>query len=64
MRHMDKPTQQVAFRLPASLVERVDEFARQMSEAQPGFVASRTDAARVLLTQALDGAERKKRKTR
>lgn len=47
-------TQQVGFRLPEDLLERVDEFAERMKENSPGMTVTRADAVRVLLTKALD----------
>jgi hypothetical protein len=49
-------TIQVAFRLPAGLVARLDEYAAKMMAAKPGLAVSRTDVVRVLLGRALDGA--------
>lgn len=43
----------VTFRLPASMVEKIDAYARLMGQRTPGLVASRTDAVRVLLSEAL-----------
>jgi hypothetical protein len=47
-------TVQLAFRLPASLVARVDVYAKRLNAATPGLDVTRTDAVRSLLTQALD----------
>ena len=59
---MAEPTQQVAFRLPVSLVERLDAYAEHMSKEQPGIDFTRADAVRALLTRALDGTQPKKAK--
>jgi len=59
---MAEPTQQVAFRLPVSLVESLDAYAKQMSKEQPGIDFTRADAVRVLLTRALDSTSPKKAK--
>ena len=57
-KHNDpQPQIQVAFRLPPDLVERIDEHARRMSALHPGLTFTRADAARTLLTQALDVIE-------
>lgn len=50
----NESTKQVAFRLPESLVERIDGFAAALSRAQPGIEFTRADAVRLLLTRALD----------
>jgi hypothetical protein len=50
----NEPTKQVAFRLPESLVKRIDGFAATLSRAQPGIEFTRADAVRLLLTRALD----------
>lgn len=55
---MSEPTKQVAFRLPESLVERLDAYAEELSRAQPGIAFTRADAVRVLLTRALEGVEK------
>lgn len=52
-----KPMKVVPFRLPAELVKRLDRHAERMSKAQPGLLATRGDAVRVLLTEALDRSE-------
>jgi hypothetical protein len=49
---------QVAFRLPADLVERIDRHAEHMSEQFPGIAFTRADAARTLLTVGLQHVER------
>jgi hypothetical protein len=51
--------QQVAFRLSASLVKRLDAYAQQMSRHGSGvtFTITRADAARALLTYALEHLE-------
>jgi hypothetical protein len=50
-------TIQVAFRLPENLLERIDAYARRLSEAAPGLTITRADAARMLMTKALDAEE-------
>jgi hypothetical protein len=47
-------TVQLAFRLPAVLVARVDAYVKRLNSATPGLDVTRTDAVRALLTQALD----------
>lgn len=50
---MPEDTIQVAFRLPVSLVEKVDAYAAGMNVEHPGMSATRADAARVLITRGL-----------
>ena len=50
---------QLAFRLPVTLLARVDAYAKRLNDATPGLDATRTDAVRALLTQALDRFEGK-----
>ncbi len=52
-----EPTQQVAFRLPDSLVARLDRHVARMTKEHPGLDFSRADAVRSLLTRALDQIE-------
>jgi len=47
-------TTTVAFRLPNSLVKRLDEYVKRLDAGQPGMTHSRTDAVRVLLMRGLD----------
>lgn len=47
-----------AFRLKPELLKRLDLHAKRMEAAMPGASFTRTDAVRVLLSQALDAAER------
>jgi hypothetical protein len=56
---------QVAFRLPASLVNKIDLYAEQMRKQNPGLNPNRSDVVRVLLAQALAEfpAARRKSKT-
>lgn len=49
-----EPTQQVAFRLPVSLLGRVDAYAVDLGRRTPGLTPTRADAVRALLTQALE----------
>jgi len=51
----DEPTVQVAFRLPKSLIARLDDYVEHMKRAAPGVNVSRADAVRYLLNRALDG---------
>jgi hypothetical protein len=48
------PTTQVAFRLPDSLIARLDRHVERMTKEHPGLDFSRADAVRSLLTRALD----------
>jgi len=47
-------TTAVAFRLPTTLVERVDAYASEVQASAPGRKCSRTDATRELLIRGLD----------
>jgi hypothetical protein len=52
-----EPTTQVAFRLPDSLITRLDRHVERMSKENPGLDFTRVDAVRSLLTRALDQIE-------
>lgn len=51
---MSEAKKQVAFRLPESLISRIDAFAEQCERERPGLSVSRTEALVILLTRALD----------
>jgi hypothetical protein len=53
---------QLAFRVPAELVERLDAHAERLSREHPGLEFTRTDAVRTLLTRALDEIEGEKKR--
>ncbi|MDQ3298953.1 MAG: ribbon-helix-helix domain-containing protein [Myxococcota bacterium] len=53
-------TTQVAFRLPDSLIERLDRHVKRMDAENPGLEFNRADAVRSLLTRALDTLEPKR----
>lgn len=57
-------TEQVAFRLPKKLVARLDEYAAQLANEQPGLTVTRTDVVRILLTRGLDAAQPKRKASR
>jgi hypothetical protein len=48
---------QLAFRVPASMLEQIDAYVDFLREQTPGLAATRTDAVRVLLAQALSNFE-------
>lgn len=50
---MAADTEQVAFRLPKSLVESLDAYAARLAKEQAGMTFTRTDVVRILLTRAL-----------
>lgn len=50
-------TTQVAFRLPESLLDRLDVHLERMVRDHPGLEFTRVDAVRTLLARALDAAE-------
>lgn len=54
IRYKVKDTQQMAFRLPKSLIKRLDAHVARLRKDQPGMTVSRADAVRVLLSRALD----------
>lgn len=54
--------EQLVARLPAALLARVDAFAERMRAELPGSRFARAEAVRVLLSRALDDAEKKARK--
>jgi hypothetical protein len=54
---MKVQTKQVAFRLPVPLLERLDEHVEILRVDHPGIKVTRADAARLLLTQALDSLD-------
>jgi predicted DNA-binding protein len=54
---MTEPTKQVAFRLPVSLLKRLDAHAERLRRDAPWSNATRADAARALLTEALEAQE-------
>lgn len=51
---MAEPKKQVAFRLPESLIARIDAFAEQCERERPGLSVNRTEALVILLMRALD----------
>jgi hypothetical protein len=50
-------TVQVAIRVPEDLLERIDDYAQRLSEGTPGLTITRADAARMLMTKALDAED-------
>lgn len=48
---------QLAFRIPKTLIARIDRHAERLSKANPGLEFTRSDAVRTLLTRALDEVE-------
>jgi|GEM_PF-6242929 len=50
---------QLVVRLPAALVQRVDQFAERMRAELPGTRFARAEAVRVLLTRALNQGQAK-----
>ncbi|HEX9048980.1 MAG TPA: hypothetical protein VF841_00440 [Anaeromyxobacter sp.] len=57
MRKRDAKRQQ-AFRLPESMIGRLDRYAERLRRERPGLEVSRADAVRLLLAAALDQEER------
>lgn len=61
--HMPKstePGEQLAFRFPKKLVERIDRYAVTLAEEHSGIEFSRSQVVRVLLTRALDALDKEK----
>lgn len=54
---------QVAFRFPAELVARLDDYAAKMRTSNAGVRISRADAARLLLNQALAAVDNSPERT-
>jgi hypothetical protein len=50
------PKALTAFRLPLDLIARIDTYAARLRQEAPWSNATRADAARALLTLALDAA--------
>ena len=53
---MARHDKQVAFRLPANLVEQLDQFADTISDTAPGMRVTRADVVRMFLVKGLDDA--------
>jgi hypothetical protein len=53
----DEKTIQLAIRLPAVLIERIDAHARRLRESTPGVNVTRADAHRALLLAAVERVE-------
>ncbi len=53
-----EPKRQQAFRLPESIIERLDRYAERLRREQPGLEVSRADVVRLLLARALEQEER------
>lgn len=53
-----EPTKQTAFRLPVSLLDRIERYAAARTNAAEGFAeVTRADVVRVLVTRSLDVLE-------
>jgi predicted DNA-binding protein len=52
-REVAEETKQTAFRLPVSLLERIDAHQKHVESAFPGIKFSRADIVRQLLERAL-----------
>lgn len=59
MTNVPTETQQVAFRLPVSLLKRLDAHVARLRKDVPGMSVSRADAVRVLLSRSLSEEEQK-----
>ncbi len=54
---MAQNDRQVAFRLPNSLVEEIDQYAAALTERSPGMNFTRADVVRMLLVRGLKTPE-------
>ncbi len=54
---MAQNDRQVAFRLPNSLVEEIDQYAAALTERSPGMNFTRADVVRMLLVRGLKAPE-------
>jgi hypothetical protein len=54
---MDIESTQIAVRLPNELLDRITRYAEHLVAKHPGLQISRTDAVRMLITQALEAHE-------
>ena len=52
----NEPTRQAAFRLPESLLNRLDDLAATLTREQPGLKITRADVVRMRLVRGLDTA--------
>jgi hypothetical protein len=50
-------SQQIAIRMPSTLLERIDAFAEQLKLRSPGLRITRADAIRVMIENALAQSE-------
>ena len=57
-----EPLKQTGFRLPVSMIERIDLYVEVMRKRDPGRGAMRVDAVRELLDKALSTWERSSRR--
>jgi len=57
---MKTKTRQIDVRLSLELIDRLWKHAARLNQAIPGHTFTFSDAIRMLLTQALDIAEKKK----
>ena len=58
----EEQDEQLVVRLPKSLLERVDGYAEELRETQPGPAWRRSDVVRLLLAHALDAAASKSKR--
>ncbi len=50
-------SQQIAIRMPSTLLERIDAFAEKLKLRSPGLRITRADAIRVMIENALAQSE-------
>jgi hypothetical protein len=51
---MSDPTIKISFRLPRELVNRIDGYARALSDVVPGVPFNRTEAIKTLIERGLE----------
>lgn len=54
---MPDPNKLTAFRLPESLLHRLDDLAAALEASQPGLKVTRADAARIAMLRGLEALE-------
>ena len=61
MAKRDAPMLVTPIRLPRLLLRRLDAYAKQLRDEQPGVQITRSDAIRLLLERGLDTMSKRKR---
>ena len=58
---VSEPMEMFAVRLPRGLIKRLEAYTKRLEREGPGIPVRTSDAVRLLLTKALDEAEKHKR---